>query len=247
MMFPADRHPLDDSHWLSQVPAAFRKDVLDLCSFRRLNDQELTLGAEDAPGSVIGVVSGALALERDVPGQGFVPVWLLQEGTWRAVDGTFQGDTRGITLRAAGPAEIVELSAMQVQRIAEAHEDGWRWFAQISAGQAQLATEVSLSFMQLDGAVRMANLLLRLCRSGRADGALMPVALAEADLARICGLTLLALGRGLGVLAALGLVRHVNGVIEILSEPKLSAWLGPRAVPSAYAGGAADASNRRIA
>ena len=77
--------------------------------------------------------------------------------------------------------------------------------------------------------------------------ALMPVALAEADLARICGLTLLALGRGLGVLAALGLVRHVNGVIEILSEPKLSAWLGPRAVPSAYAGGAADASNRRIA
>ena len=61
MMFPADRHPLDDSHWLSQVPAAFRKDVLDLCTFRRLNDQELTLGAEDAPGSVIGVVSGALA------------------------------------------------------------------------------------------------------------------------------------------------------------------------------------------
>lgn len=205
--------------WFAALEPALRADLTARGRLKRCAAGEWLHGEGDEETGLIAVLDGALHLYSQAPGGREVLLGQLPAGTVMGQSAVLGGGPRLVTAIAATDAELFLLSDRALREAAARHPMLWRGLSQLVYGQLRAAVLGWAEMIGLGPRERMISRLLQMSDGGR------PVALPQAALAEMVGVTRKAVNGWLRDLEMRGLVRLGYGRIEVGDRAALERML----------------------
>jgi CRP-like cAMP-binding protein len=202
--------------WLSRRPATFREEVVRRSRLRTFSPGESLYNAGDPPMGMIGVVAGQMRLQLP-PAETIGSVAAI--GQWVGDATAFMREPRWVSITAGSSLHVLHLPQAEFEAMIETAEN-CRHFAINTAEALAEAVTVVGNLIQPDSEIRVAQRLLTLMGvhgTDRHSG----VAVAQSDLATMCGLSRQTLNKVLAGLVARGLITLSYRHIEVINPEAL--------------------------
>jgi len=209
-----------ETGWLSRQPPAFQQDLLSRTVLRTFGKNEVICSVGDPYEGVHALVSGLLKVEMLAPVEDYRIVTVKQSVFWFGQGASIVRGPHLATVTATAPAATLFLPQAEFEKLVESA--AWcRAFAAMSVEHFDEASQVIGQLLVSDVENKVAARLALLAeRSGPQRPA--AVAVSQADLAEMCGLSRPTVQQILSGLEARGLVRCGYRRIEI-DNPELLA------------------------
>jgi len=206
--------------WFARQPADRRAALLKAGRLSRRRTGEWMHGEGDEEAGVLALVDGALKVYGQAPGGREALIGLLPAGTVIGQSAAFGGGPRIVTAITASPSLIFTLSDSALRRVAAAHPGLWEAVTALVYGQLRVNAQAVAELIALKPRERLISRLLQLAAASGGE-----IAISQADLAEMIGVTRKAVNGWLGELEAQGAVRRGYGVISVLDRPRLERLL----------------------
>lgn len=206
--------------WFARQPTERRDALLRAGRLSRRGAGEWMHGEGDEETGVLAVVEGGLKLYGQAPGGREALIGLLPAGTVIGQSVAFGGGPRIVTAIAATPVTVFTLSDRALRQVAADHAGLWEALSALVYGQLRLNAQAVAEFVALKPRQRLISRLLQM--SAQAGG---EIAVSQADLAEMIGVTRKAVNGWLGELEGQGRVARGYGVIAVLDRAGLERML----------------------
>lgn len=215
--------------WLGQAPPAFRKAVLDRCTYQKVASGQSIYLTGDPPGGMYGLVSGGLAVSLVTGERGPYFAHFFGAGSWFGEGPAITGRPRLVGLAAARQTELFHLPLHAVDDVIAEDPSRWRLFAGLALGKLEIALGAVDDLMIPDSRKRFIAVLLRVggCRTALPPAAVpIEVYLSQDDLATMANISRSTATSILRELSASGLIKASYRRLEIRSADGLRQMLG---------------------
>ncbi|MDP1735963.1 MAG: Crp/Fnr family transcriptional regulator [Caulobacter sp.] len=219
-MIDAALDPVAAIPWFARQPAERRNALLEAGRLSRRGAGEWMHGEGDEETGVLAVVTGALKVYGQAPGGREALIGLLPAGTVIGQSAAFGGGPRIVTAITASPSLVFTLSDSALRRVAAAHPGLWEALSALVYGQLRLNAQAVAELIALKPRERLVSRLLQMAAQAGGE-----IAVSQADLAEMIGVTRKAVNGWLGKLEAAGLVERGYGVIRVLDAARLERML----------------------
>lgn len=206
--------------WFARQPPDRRDALLRAGRLSRRQAGEWMHGEGDEETGVLAVVEGGLKLYGQAPGGREALIGLLPAGAVIGQSAAFGGGPRIVTAITAAPSLVFTLSDSALRRVAAQHPGLWESLSALVYGQLRANAQAVAELIALKPRERLVSRLLQL--AGLAGG---EIAVSQADLAEMIGVTRKAVNGWLGELEMAGLVVRGYGVIRVLEAGRLERML----------------------
>lgn len=206
--------------WFARQPADRRDALLREGRLSRRQTGEWMHGEGDEETGVLAVVEGALKVYGQAPGGREALIGLLPAGTVIGQSAAFGGGPRIVTAITAAPSLIFTLSDSALRRVAAVHRGLWEALSALVYGQLRANAQAVAELIALKPRERLIARLLQLAAATGGE-----IAIAQADLAEMIGVSRKAVNGWLGELEAARLVERGYGVIRVLDVSRLERML----------------------
>lgn len=206
--------------WFARQPADRRDALLRGGRLARRGTGEWMHGEGDEETGVLAVVDGSLKVYGQAPGGREALIGLLPPGTVIGQSAAFGGGPRIVTAITAAPSLIFTLSDGALRRVAAVHDGLWEALSALVYGQLRANAQAVAELIALKPRERLISRLVQLTAATGGE-----IAISQADLAEMIGVTRKAVNGWLGELEAAGLVRRGYGVIQVLDAGRLERML----------------------
>lgn len=220
---------LESAGWLAKRPSPFRKVLLSRCRLHILEKGSVVYRIGDAPDGIYGVASGRLAVEMAPNEQGPHLVHSFRPGSWFGEAAFFGDGSRLVTVVASQPSHCLHLPRFELEEIAKADPNTWRWLGHLLFLQLRLALSAldDLTLRRPDQ--RIAAILLRLAgvrHQDIAEDSTPEVDVTQKELAEIAGLSRTTVGEHLDDMQKARLISLGYGHLTLLDPPGLRRLIG---------------------
>jgi CRP/FNR family transcriptional regulator, cyclic AMP receptor protein len=130
---------LSQRGWLSQMPASFRKAVLDPCALQKVDGGAAIYASGDPPGGTYGLVSGAFSVSVVQGERGPYFAHFFGPSDWFGEGPAISGRPRIVGLSALRQTELLHLLLGAVDEILHDQPSTWRLFAALTLGKLETA------------------------------------------------------------------------------------------------------------
>ena len=206
--------------WFARQPPDRRDALVRAGRLTRRQAGEWMHGEGDEETGVLAVVDGALKVYGQAPGGREALIGLLPPGTVIGQSAAFGGGPRIVTAITAAPSLIFTLSDSALRRVAVAHPGLWESVTALVYGQLRANAQAVAELIALRPRERLVSRLIQLAAAAGGE-----IAISQADLAEMIGVTRKAVNGWLGELEAAGLVERGYGVIRVLEPARLERLL----------------------
>jgi CRP-like cAMP-binding protein len=206
--------------WFARQPVDRRDALLRAGRLSRRQTGEWMHGEGDEETGVLAVVDGALKVYGQAPGGREALIGLLPAGTVIGQSAAFGGGPRIVTAITASPSLIFTLSDSALRRVAAVHSDLWEALGALVYGQLRVNAQAVAELIALKPRERLISRLVQMTAQTGGE-----IAVSQADLAEMIGVTRKAVNGWLGELEAAGLVERGYGVIRVLEPGRLERML----------------------
>lgn len=206
--------------WFARQPPDRREALLREGRLSRRQTGEWMHGEGDEETGVLAVVEGGLRLYGQAPGGREALIGLLPAGTVIGQSAAFGGGPRIVTAITASPSLVFTLSDGALRRVAAGHPGLWEALGALVYGQLRANVQAVAELIALKPRERLVARLVQLAAASGGE-----IAIAQADLAEMIGVTRKAVNGWLGELEGAGLVGRGYGVIRVLDVGKLERML----------------------
>jgi CRP/FNR family cyclic AMP-dependent transcriptional regulator len=206
--------------WFARQPAERRGALLREGRLSRRQTGEWMHGEGDEETGVLAVVDGSLKVYGQAPGGREALIGLLPAGTVIGQSAAFGGGPRIVTAITASPSLIFTLSDSALRRVGAVHPGLWEALGALVYGQLRLNVQAVAELVALKPRERLISRLAQLTAQGGGQ-----IAIAQADLAEMIGVTRKAVNGWLGELEAAGLIARGYGVIRVLEPARMERML----------------------
>jgi CRP/FNR family cyclic AMP-dependent transcriptional regulator len=161
-----ERDFLRRSGWLAKTPVTFQDSVLARGHLSTFAAGKTIYDIDDAPGGMIGVVSGCASVTTISPGGVSKLSHILRPGEWFGVASILVREPRRVRISAQVPLQIFLLPVREIDAILgdpSGRSDAWQQFARLMIANSDLAVGVARDLMIRDSAIRCFAVILRLC------------------------------------------------------------------------------------
>jgi len=203
--------------WLSRRPMLFREEVIRLSRLKSFAAGESLYNYGDGLSGMFGLISGQLLIR--VPPADTV-ISIVNPGQWIGDATCFMREPRWVSLTAGSPLHVLHLAQADFDAMIRDAEN-CRHFAINTAESLAEAITVVANLTQPDSEVRVAQRLLTFMGVHQEER-LASLAVSQADLATMCGLSRQTLNKVLMGLEARGILRHSYRRIDIIDAKALS-------------------------
>lgn len=210
--------------WLSEMPASFRRAVLERCLLKQFEAGEPIFSIGDAPGGMFGMVAGSIGVSIAPRGQGPYTAHFAAPGSWFGEVSAFTHQPRRVGLIATRDTELLHLPLRAIDEIVRRNPSAWRLFAVITIGYLDLAMGAADDLMMRNHVKRLVAVLLRLgdCRYvSPTDRGPIEVDVNHEDLAHMANVARTTAGSTLRKLEKDGLVALSYRRVSILAPDAL--------------------------
>lgn len=205
--------------WFARQPSELRDALLRAGRLSRRNAGEWMHGEGDEETGVLAVVEGALKVYGQAPGGREALIGLLPVGTVIGQSAAFGGGPRIVTAITAMPSLVFTLSDRALRQVGTDHPGLWEALSALVYGQLRVNAQAVAEFVALKPRERLLSRLLQMSAQTGGD-----IAVSQADLAEMIGVTRKAVNGWLGELEAQGRVRVGYGRVEVLDRAGLE-WM----------------------
>jgi CRP-like cAMP-binding protein len=202
--------------WLSRRPMLFREEVVRRSRLKSFATGESLYNAGDGHAGMFGLISGQMLI-RVPPADTIVSV--ASPGQWVGDATCFMREPRWVSMTAGSPLHVLHLSQADFDDMIRDAEN-CRHFAINTAESLAEAITVVANLTQPDSEVRVAQRLLTFM-GVHAEARMRALAVSQADLATICGLSRQTLSKVLAGLVARGIIALNYRRIEIIDPAAL--------------------------
>ena len=206
--------------WFARQPPDRRDALVRAGRLSRRRTGEWMHGEGDEETGVLAVVEGALKVYGQAPGGREALIGLLPPGTVIGQSAAFGGGPRIVTAITAAPSLIFTLSDSALRRVAAVHPDLWESLTALVYGQLRANAQTVAELIALKPRERLVARLVQMAAASNGE-----IAIAQADLAEMIGVTRKAVNGWLGELETAGLVARGYGVIRVLDPGRLERTL----------------------
>lgn len=206
--------------WFARQPADRRQALLRAGRLSRRNAGEWMHGEGDEETGVLAVADGALRIYGQAPGGREALIGLLPAGAVIGQSAAFGGGPRIVTAIAASPSILFTLSDRALRQVAAEHDGLWEALSALVYGQLRANAQAVAEFVALKPRERLISRLIQMAAQAGGE-----IAVSQADLAEMIGVTRKAVNGWLGELEARGLVRVGYGRVEVLDVRALERLL----------------------
>ncbi|MFA7263365.1 MAG: Crp/Fnr family transcriptional regulator [Caulobacter sp.] len=206
--------------WFARQPPDRRDALVRAGRLSRRQAGEWMHGEGDEETGLLAVVDGALKVYGQAPGGREALIGLLPAGTVIGQSAAFGGGPRIVTAITASPSLIFTLSDSALRRVAAAHPGLWESVTALVYGQLRANAQAVAELIALKPRERLVSRLVQLTAAAGGE-----IAVSQADLAEMIGVTRKAVNGWLGDLEAAGLVTRGYGVIKVLDAARLERML----------------------
>jgi CRP-like cAMP-binding protein len=203
------------SRWFARQDAALRTAIVAQGRVVALDRGQWVYGEGDFETGICAVLEGALRLEVSIDADRDVLLGMVGPGSVLGQTHGHGGGPRIVTARAARASHVLLLSDASLERIAAGQPTIWRAVSELVYEQLDVAVRLAAHLLASGPRARICARLLLLAGDGRA------VAVNQADLAEMCGLTRKTVNGHLRALERIGLLRLGYGEIALLDEGRL--------------------------
>jgi CRP-like cAMP-binding protein len=210
------RAVMEQHGWLSRRPLHFREDVIKRSRLKRFAAGESLYMAGDGPAGMFGLISGQMRV-RVPPADTIISI--IKPGQWVGDATCFMRQTRWVSVTAGSPLHVLHLSQADFDEMIGDAEN-CRHFAINTAESLAEAITVVANLTQPDSEVRVAQRLLTFM-GVHAEARFQALAVSQADLATMCGLSRQTLSKVLAGLVARGIIALHYRRIEIIDPAAL--------------------------
>jgi CRP-like cAMP-binding protein len=202
--------------WLSRRPMRFREEVIRRSQLKSFATGESLYNAGDGPAGMFGLISGQMLI-RVPPADTIVSV--ASPGQWVGDATCFMREPRWASMTAGSRLHVLHLTQADFDEMTRDAEN-CRHFAINTAESLAEAVTVVANLTQPDSEVRVAQRLLTFM-GVHAEARFQALAVSQADLATICGLSRQTLSKVLAGLVARGIIAVHYRRIEIIDPAAL--------------------------
>lgn len=218
---------LSNRGWLSKLPEAARKEVLDRTVLTRFYKGEAIYRLQDPPDGMYGLVSGSVAITM-APGNSHPSTAHYgRPGFWFGERAVITGEPRRVGVLAHSDVAALHLPLSAITEMTNADPSFWRYLALNAALSLDLALRAYEEMKIPDARTRIAAILLRLAGfqtpSFAADD-LCRIEITQVELGELAALSRQLVSRVLVCLSKEGLVTMGYAHID-LKNPNLLAGL----------------------
>lgn len=206
--------------WFARQPPDRREALVRAGHLSRRGAGEWMHGEGDEETGLLAVIEGGLKLYGQAPGGREALIGLLPAGAVIGQSAAFGGGPRIVTAITAAPSLVFTLSDSGLRRVAVSHPGLWEALSALVYGQLRANAQAVAELIALKPRERLISRLVQL--AAQSAGA---IAVSQADLAEMIGVTRKAVNGWLGELEAAGLVERGYGVIRVLEAQRLERML----------------------
>jgi CRP-like cAMP-binding protein len=148
--------------WLSQQPAGFRHQILDMARSLSIARGEWVFSINDPPGGIYGVVSGGIGIEGGGPFHMLRLGHVLRAGSWFGHHPILApGSHRNQGMRAMEDSELLYVPLAPLESLVKFDPVAARSIGSMADGGSTLATRIISDLLIPDAGRRIAAVLLR--------------------------------------------------------------------------------------
>jgi hypothetical protein len=206
---------LEGLGWFARQPAAQRQALLQAGQIRALADGIWAHGEGDEETGLLAVLEGSLRTFARAPGGRSALIGLLPPGSIIGQSAVFGGGPRLVTAISTGHSLVFVLSDRALRAVAIDHPGLWQDLSQLIYRQLEVMVRTLAERTALSPRALLASRLLMLSRASP------DIAVGQAELAEMIGISRKTLNVRLAELADRGLVRPGYGRIRVLDRPGL--------------------------
>ncbi len=200
--------------WLSRQPAAFRDRVLARCELRTYEIGDNVYRLDDPPGGIFGLTAGFVDV---LLGSSHFPPFLAfvgRAGWWVGEAAAITGTPRRSQVHARTKAQMLHLSAVQLEALAAEDASTWRRIAQLTVSHLDNALALAATLTQHDLRNRVLATLHRLAGALAEKDEWISLPCLQSEIAEMAGLSRNSVGPVMRGLAREGLVQASRGVVR---------------------------------
>jgi CRP-like cAMP-binding protein len=202
--------------WLSRRPMRFREEIVRRSRLKSYTTGESLYNAGDGPAGMYGLISGQMLI-RVPPADTIISI--VKPGQWVGDATCFMQQTRWVSMTAGSALHVLHLPQTHFDEMIRDAEN-CRHFAINTAESLAEAITVVANLTQPDSEVRVAQRLLTFM-GVHAEARMPALAVSQADLATMCGLSRQTLSKVLAGLVARGIIALHYRRIEIIDPAAL--------------------------
>lgn len=202
--------------WLSRRPLRFREEVIQRSRLQSFAAGESLYNAGDGPAGMFGLISGQMLI-RVPPADTIISI--ASPGQWAGDATCFLREPRWVSITAGSALHALHLSQADFDTMIRDAEN-CRHFAINTAESLAEAITVVTNLTQPDSEVRVAQRLLTFMGLHH-EARFRALAMSQADLATMCGLSRQTLNKVLSGLEARGIIALNYRRIEIIDVAAL--------------------------
>jgi CRP-like cAMP-binding protein len=207
---------MTDHGWLSRRPPAFRAEVVRRSRLQSYRAGESLYNAGDGPAGIYGLISGQMLI-RVPPADTIISI--VKPGQWVGDATCFMREARWVSMTAASTLHVLHLSQTDFDVMIRDAENCRHFAINLAESLAEAITVVA-NLTQPDSEVRVAQRLLTFM-GVHAEARVRALAVSQADLATMCGLSRQTLSKVLAGLVARGIIALHYRRIDILDAAAL--------------------------
>ncbi len=218
---------LGSEGWLSRVPTAMRDALLSEAIWHSQVAGDVFIRSGDAYGGMFGIATGMaevsfLDAHPDTPA-----LHIVRRGFWAGYRPLI-GRSRDISVRARTDLVWALVPQAALERMLAAEPGWWRYLMELSEDNVETVSWAFADLTFQDSLKRAAAVLLRLggCRAAQLNPAdLLPIEVAQGELAAMAVMSRNTLNRALGRLEEAGLIRVSYRSIQLRDAAALRVLL----------------------
>ena len=223
MRTPNDLAPLDRCGWLAEQPAPLQAWFAGHGRWRTFAAGEDLYDAGDAADGVFGLAAGALDVTLSLTDAGPVAVHRGEVGFWIGDLALLAEGERLVSVRARRRSRVYVVPGRAVRALLQAQPEHWPRFYALTHRNTRTALHLLAEALTLSPDERVCRRLLQLVEP---DGT---VAVTQAELAELLGVTRATVRRALKRLAAEGAVATGYGRLRVCDRRRLERLAEPPA------------------
>ena len=211
----ADLAPLDALGWLSTQPQQVREWAAHAGAWKTYGRGQDLYQADQKPDAIYGLAHGCLEVTVPLPGGDLASVYFAEPGFWAGESAILSRAKRTMSLSAAVESRVFRIKAQDVLELLERSPALWPCFYALSHTNATLAIREYARALTASPKARVCAMLLRLAKPGN------KVAVTQAKLAELLGVTRSTVQRVLADLVAAGVITVSYASVTVLDRAKL--------------------------
>lgn len=210
---------LKERGWLSRMPAAFRRTIVENCVWQRYDAAQSVFVGGDPPGGIYGIANGSIGAVGTFGAVDSPMGHIWQPGDWFGERAVLSDEPRRMSTFAVTDALLAHVPRTTLRQVLSANPEWWQHIGQLAILTTDIAASGFVDQMIRDPNQRCAAILLRLCGCREADALTNPphtIVMRQQEIAAMAGLSRDSVNSILGRLAQRGFIElHYRSIVVL--------------------------------